>query len=279
MKKISAISLIFVLILSMGVFSFIDKNTYLVSTEKVEFDKDRDELYALGEKIAGTYNIVVQSRKGLEGFEQYNDAKYLTPEDLQFSDMYKLYTNADEILLKNLTGNDALDALAEIEYVWVFPIPVGDGVLSVVMRRGRPLTPTDERAYALNNCGEKLLDAEQIEEIEEIIANVGRWTIMTTANGFIDKNVIAVDSLNDFLRAHPEIASIDGNVHFIDIPTLQTIAALVVADDGNNYLYLVEENAIYGFRRYGTIGDAGKQFGEIVNQSELLEAFNAWYRE
>ena len=215
----------------------------------------------------------------MEGFEQYNDAKYLTPEDLQFSDMYKLYTNADEILLKNLTGNDALDALAEIEYVWVFPIPVGDGVLSVVMRRGRPLTPTDERAYALNNCGEKLLDAEQIEEIEEIIANVGRWTIMTTANGFIDKNVIAVDSLNDFLRAHPEIASIDGNVHFIDIPTLQTIAALVVADDGNNYLYLVEENAIYGFRRYGTIGDAGKQFGEIVNQSELLEAFNAWYRE
>ena len=34
MKKISAISLIFVLILSLGVFSFIDKNTYLVSTEK-----------------------------------------------------------------------------------------------------------------------------------------------------------------------------------------------------------------------------------------------------
>jgi len=273
MKKIIVAVLLLGLALSVSMTALAADNNHLLSNETIEFEREKDEIYALGERIADTVNVTIRSRKGQDGFEEYNNAEYVTPEELNFSDMYKLYTNADEILLKNLLGGEALDALANIEYVWVFPIPVGDGILSVLMQRGRPLN--EERAYATDKYGERLLTDEQIEEI---IANEGRWIVISTATGFLDKNIAAINSFNEFLKSDPGISPVDGNVHFITIPTLQTIAAFVATENGN-YMYPLEENAIHGSIRCGSIADAGKQLHEFVNQSELLEAFNEWYRE
>jgi hypothetical protein len=87
----------------------------------------------------------------------------------------------------------------------------------------------------------------------------------------------AVSSVNDFISNEKSgISLIDSKIYFITIPTLRTIAAFVAAED-DNYVYCFNEYIAYGVYGDEVNASSGKLM-EFVKQSEILEAFDIWYR-
>ena len=233
--------IIILLILSFTSFMTVfAENNDILQIESIEFEKSKDEIYALKDEISEYINNTIrdENEQHLYSNKTHN---YITAEDINFTNMYKEYYNIDEILTKNLKGKKAIDFFKNCDYVWIMPFSFDDISIIVVLTRGQPID--EERAYSLiDENGNRLLSDEKIAELK---AREGHWYINSIGIDYLDTRYE-----NSIIQANDVqyTKAINNTLYYIFIPNLHTSAAFIATNDGN-YIncfnkYLLNENNI-----------------------------------
>ena len=69
--------------------------------ENIEDEKDKDEIYALKNEIVESINNTILEENKSNLYSK-NTHEYITSEDINFNNMYKVYYDTNEILMKNI---------------------------------------------------------------------------------------------------------------------------------------------------------------------------------
>lgn len=244
---------------SMATVTISAEDNHTLRIESVESDKGKNEIYALKDEIVEWMNRIISS-ENIEHLYSQNNYEHITSEDIDFNNMYKRYGNANEILTKNLTGKDAMKFFENCDdYVWVMPISLGDITIDVVLGIRQPLI--EERIYATDEDGNRLLSDEKIAEMR---SKVGHWYVSSAGIDYLDTAYEdAIAQANEIKYAK----AINDTLYYIFLPNLHTYAAFIATDNGNY---------INCFDRY-LIDRSDKNLKDNFNRQEDIIEVNNMY--
>jgi hypothetical protein len=220
---------------------------------------DISEISELREQTANWVNFIIDG-ENTENLFSSGGHSLINPADIDFNNMFKLYTDTNKILTENLVGQRALDVINNSDYLWILPLSLEDITVTVTFQKGPPLSP--DRAHLLSD-----------EDIERIIANEGKWEINSVSIDYLDTRYEdTVRSANDFFTSNEGSAlrSIDNTVYFIAASVLRTTAGIVITDE-ENYIKCFSE----GMNQFETDTiEISKNFLPQAEIIKLIERLN-----